>query len=1093
MTSVLALSRAWVWPVLALVVAGVGLLGRAVAGALAESPQALAAIRTAWQRSWRPAATTGVALAWTVAYALYALSLPTLGPVVRVRVPEVAAPAATTPGAPPTTRAALVPWSPLLPGAPVVGPGATPAEGPPRATPDAPLVPGCSLEAAGDAVAEVQVAVEQLTGRPLGADMALVVEALAGCGDPENAALSLLGPVNQLLNAAGIPVLALPATPDLEVPRVPEALAAPLRPAVFEACGQLTPQLLTVAAVAPVARISSEDALPRAALRQRGVQRVRAGVVVVIETRSDRWVAIVLVGLAVTATLGVVSVRAFARALPSDLRVDLRRTLARHRPSVGGGIVLLAAAVVLTVLQLPAAVSERVSVRTPGAAADLAAGADTTGSAEAAGGAAGGAPTGGPASSPTTRSTVPLAPVAAVDLFDEAHDRIGITDDAIRICGHAPLSLGAVLNTKVEDLLVYWRWRNDRGGIHGRRVDVSLEDDQYSASGGVPAAQRCAERDPFLLFGSVGSDVTPPVREWAEQQKMLYLYGFSARAGSEDLRYSYTASILQEDLARILADIATTRYTGERIGLLWRNSSNVQPGRDAFRRQAEAYGGEIVADLPVQQSQGNYTQEIIELQEAGVEVVVILDDALAQTNMMLQASSQGYRPHWVVFAFNLQTDTLGDAALDPPLSGTNAAPAYTHGEYGGPFASYAVRGARVRGGLREVLARHGPLGVGGGHRLADLGRLLLVGQAAGGVRAGLQSQPLRRDARGRLPHRAGRHLPARLPGRRPPRWRVRRPVRDLSPGRRLGGVAHLPALCEAALMGPSLVVGLIAGTIYGLYALGLVLVFKGSGVLHFAHAEVGTLTLLVAHVLIVDHGLPYGVGAGAAILLAIAIGVAFERLAVWPLRSAPRVQVAVATLALLSLLITLELKVFGSHARLLDPPIQGDGIRILDVRVSPTQLLSVLLVAVIGGALALFLRRTDFGLSVVAAAQDPDAVRFLGIRLSRVSMFTWGLAAALSATAALLIQPTIGVISPGAYQSLFVKALAAALIGGLTSMSGAFVGGLLVGVAEAEIRHATVSSTLTGLPELAMFAALVLVLLLRPNGLLRRAATGAAA
>ena len=70
----------------------------------------------------------------------------------------------------------------------------------------------------------------------------------------------------------------------------------------------------------------------------------------------------------------------------------------------------------------------------------------------------------------------------------------------IRICGHAPLSLGAVLNTKPEDLLVYWRWLNDRGGIHGRRVEMSLEDDQYSASGGVPAAQRCAERNPFFLL-----------------------------------------------------------------------------------------------------------------------------------------------------------------------------------------------------------------------------------------------------------------------------------------------------------------------------------------------------------------------------------------------------------------------------------------------------------------------------------------------------------------------------------------------------------------------------------------------------------------
>lgn len=294
-------------------------------------------------------------------------------------------------------------------------------------------------------------------------------------------------------------------------------------------------------------------------------------------------------------------------------------------------------------------------------------------------------------------------------------------------------------------------------------------------------------------------------------------------------------------------------------------------------------------------------------------------------------------------------------------------------------------------------------------------------------------------------------------------------------------------------MGASLVVGLISGGIYGLYALGLVLVYKGSGVLNFAHAEIGTCALLLAHVLIVDHDLPYPVGAGAAVLLALAVGLAFERLAVWPLRSAPRVQVAVGTLALLSLLITLELKLFGSHARLLDPPISGDGIRLLDVRVSPTQIASLVLVAGIGSGLALFLRRTDFGLSVVAAAQDPDAVRFLGIRLARVSMFTWGLAAALAAVAALLIQPTIGVISPGAYQALFLKALAAALIGGLTSMSGAFVGGLVVGVVEAEIRHATVSSTYTGVPELVIFGALVAVLLLRPNGLLRRAEIGRAA
>jgi branched-chain amino acid transport system permease protein len=281
----------------------------------------------------------------------------------------------------------------------------------------------------------------------------------------------------------------------------------------------------------------------------------------------------------------------------------------------------------------------------------------------------------------------------------------------------------------------------------------------------------------------------------------------------------------------------------------------------------------------------------------------------------------------------------------------------------------------------------------------------------------------------------------------------------------------------------ALVVGLVTGGIYGLYALGLVLVYRGSGVLNFAQAELGTFALFVAWEVIVRHHQPYLVGAAAAVITALALGLLFERLAVWPLRAAPRISVAVATIAMLSLLIALELKVFGAVPRLLDPPIKGVGVRVFEVIVTPTQMLSLVLVVAIGLSLAAFLRFTDFGLSVQAAAQDQEAVRFLGIRLARVSIFTWGLAAVLSAAAALLIQPSVGVISASAFGAIFIKALGAALIGGLSSMPGAFAGGLAVGVAEAEIRHATVASSLTGLPELVIFGAVVATLLFRPQGL----------
>ncbi|MDT7571246.1 MAG: branched-chain amino acid transport system permease protein [Actinomycetota bacterium] len=284
-------------------------------------------------------------------------------------------------------------------------------------------------------------------------------------------------------------------------------------------------------------------------------------------------------------------------------------------------------------------------------------------------------------------------------------------------------------------------------------------------------------------------------------------------------------------------------------------------------------------------------------------------------------------------------------------------------------------------------------------------------------------------------------------------------------------------------MAQALVVGLVIGGIYSLFALGIVLIFTGSGVLNFAQAELGTFTLFVAQVLIVNHHLPYLVGAAAAILLALAIGLVFERVAVWPLLDAPRVTVAVATLALLALLVALEITIFGPVVRNLQPPIGGRSVSVIGVLVSPTQIVSLLLVIAVAAGLAALFRFTDFGLSVVAAAQDQEALRFLGIPLARASMFTWGLAAVLSAVAALLIEPSIGVISPSAYGGIFIRALSAALIGGLTSMRGAFVGGVVVGVGEAEIKHFTIGSSLTGLPELCIFAAVVATLVFRPQGL----------
>lgn len=285
-------------------------------------------------------------------------------------------------------------------------------------------------------------------------------------------------------------------------------------------------------------------------------------------------------------------------------------------------------------------------------------------------------------------------------------------------------------------------------------------------------------------------------------------------------------------------------------------------------------------------------------------------------------------------------------------------------------------------------------------------------------------------------------------------------------------------------MGQTLVSGVVAGGIYGILALGIVMVYRGSRVLNFAQVEVGMFALFVAWTLVEDWGLPWAVGGVAGVATAGAIGATFERLVVRPMTEAGRVHVAVASIGLLLLLIAVQFRVWGASPKFLRGPIDGAGPRLLGYIVSWTEVLAIGVAAAVGFGLNAFLRRTDFGLGVLAAAQDPAAVRMVGIPLARVSAFTWVTAGLLGAVAVLLVEPTIGAFVPGAYSvgstALFVPALAAALLGGLQSLPRAFAGGVAVGVLEAVVRKVFIGSSVPGLPAVAVFVVIVTVLLWRP-------------
>jgi branched-chain amino acid transport system permease protein len=292
-------------------------------------------------------------------------------------------------------------------------------------------------------------------------------------------------------------------------------------------------------------------------------------------------------------------------------------------------------------------------------------------------------------------------------------------------------------------------------------------------------------------------------------------------------------------------------------------------------------------------------------------------------------------------------------------------------------------------------------------------------------------------------------------------------------------------------VGQVLILSLISGGIYGLFAVGIVLVYRGTGALNFAQGELGTLGLYAAWFVQTRMGMPWIAGAIAAVVVATSVGVLFEVAVIRTMVEASRVTVAVATVGLLLFLIAIELKFLGgSSPRPIEPPIRARGIGLFGIFVSPTQILALVLAAAIGLALTLLLRRTDFGLGVLAAAQDPVAVRLVGVPLRTVSSFVWGAGAAVSALGALFIAPTIGFVTPGYATILFLSGLAAAVVGGLTSLPGAFFGGIVVGLVETTAGRVFTGPSVPDVRFLAVFVVILAVLLFRPAGILR---SGAAA
>ena len=285
------------------------------------------------------------------------------------------------------------------------------------------------------------------------------------------------------------------------------------------------------------------------------------------------------------------------------------------------------------------------------------------------------------------------------------------------------------------------------------------------------------------------------------------------------------------------------------------------------------------------------------------------------------------------------------------------------------------------------------------------------------------------------------------------------------------------------LVTSALISGICLGSMYGLIALGFHVTYVVSSTVNFSQGSAVMLGAVLGYTFATRVGLPLPLALVAALLLCAAFGLLVERVLVRPFASRGSNAWLMATVAGGIVLDNAVLFTFGKEPRSFPPMLSSSPIQIFGVGVYPLQLVIPIVGLVVAAGLALFLRRTRTGKSLLAVVQNPDAARLMGIDVKAAIAASFALSTALAGLAGLLIAPLFSVHSD--MGTLFgLKAFAVAILGGIGSAPGVMMAGVLYGVAEA-LTTALFGSSYT---HIVMFGAVIGALALMPQGLLGRAA-----
>ena len=278
-----------------------------------------------------------------------------------------------------------------------------------------------------------------------------------------------------------------------------------------------------------------------------------------------------------------------------------------------------------------------------------------------------------------------------------------------------------------------------------------------------------------------------------------------------------------------------------------------------------------------------------------------------------------------------------------------------------------------------------------------------------------------------------------------------------------------------------LINGISLGSIYALIALGYTMVYGIAKMLNFAHGDVIMVGGYAVFLSISSLNCPVWLSIIIGIVVCTVLGVVIERVAYKPLRNASSLSVLITAIGVSYLLQNLALNILGSNARTFKSVVSLKTIEInSQLKISGEAVVTIIVTVVIMVALTLFINKTKTGMAMQAVSEDKGAAQLMGINVNKTISIVFAIGSGLAAVAGILLCSTFTQVSPYTGSMPGIKAFIAAVFGGIGSIPGAMIGGILLGIIE-NLSKAYIS---TQVADAIVFASLIIVLILKPTGLL---------